>query len=64
MWFIRVFRIQEETGATPGHHAATHSAGPANHRHYGRRIMRQMLVAAAIAAGLLALWAALLPLAA
>ncbi|HUB15851.1 MAG TPA: hypothetical protein VMB34_28145 [Acetobacteraceae bacterium] len=30
----------------------------------GRRIMRQMLIAAAIAAGLVALWAALLPLAA
>lgn len=32
--------------------------------HRGRRIMRQMLIAAAIAAGLVALWAALLPIAA
>jgi hypothetical protein len=30
----------------------------------GRTIMRQMFIAAAIAAGLVALWAALLPLAA
>jgi len=28
----------------------------------GRRFMRQMLIAAAIAAGLVALWAALVPL--
>lgn len=31
-------------------------------RQRGRTIMRQMLIAAAIAAGLVALWAALLPL--
>jgi len=32
--------------------------------HRGRTVMRQMLIAAAIAAGLVALWVALLPIAA
>jgi hypothetical protein len=64
MWFIRMFQIQQGSGGRPGHHSATHSPVPALQRHNGRRIMRQMLVAATIAASLLALWAALLPLAA
>ena len=44
--------------------SAALSAATARNPQRGRRIMRQMPIAAAIAAGLIALWAALLPLAA
>jgi hypothetical protein len=58
------FRTLKKTNGTPGHDFDMLSSVPAQHRHRGRKIMRQMLIAAAIAAGLVALWAALLPLAA
>jgi hypothetical protein len=64
MWFIPGFRTPVKTSDTPGRRAATLSPAPAHHRHRGRTIMRQVLIAAAIAAGLVALWAALLPIAA
>jgi hypothetical protein len=64
MWIIPALQEAETTGDTPGRDAATPSSAPAHNRHRGRTIMRQMLIAAAIAAGLVALWAALLPLAA
>jgi hypothetical protein len=58
------FRAFGKTGASSSHDIDTLSSVPARHRHRGRTFMRQMLIAAAIAAGLVALWAALLPLAA
>jgi ferric-dicitrate binding protein FerR (iron transport regulator) len=57
-------QASETTGDRSGQDATTPSAAPARNRHRRRVIMRQMLIAAAIAAGLVALWAALLPLAA
>jgi hypothetical protein len=57
-------RPPEPTGEMPGGDGTTPRPEPANQRHRGRTIMRQMLIAAAIAAGLVALWAALLPIAA
>ena len=64
MWFIPGFPVVLKIGEMPHDHAATLDPALAHHRHRGRTIMRQMLVAAAIAAGLVALWVALLPLAA
>lgn len=64
MWLNSSLRPSEPTGGMPGSDAITPRPEPANHRHRGRTIMRQMLIAAAIAAGLVALWAALLPIAA
>lgn len=58
------FRPSEQIGGTPYDNGAAVTRAPAHQRHLGRKIMRQMLIAAAIAAGLVALWAALLPLAA
>jgi hypothetical protein len=58
------FRALGRTRGTSGHDFDMLSSVPTHHRHRGRRLMRQMLIAAAIAAGLVALWAALLPLAA
>ena len=61
-------QIQRRDLFAPGDDTADRStelyAAMARHPQRGRRIMRQMLIAAAIAAGLIALWAALLPLAA
>jgi hypothetical protein len=56
--------MQVKIGAPPARRTATASPALPHHRHHGRTIMRQMLIAAAIAAGLVALWAVLLPLAA
>lgn len=64
MWLNSSLRPLEPTGDMPGGDGTTPRPKPANHPHRGRRIMRQMLIAAAIAAGLVALWAALLPIAA
>jgi hypothetical protein len=64
MRLIPGFRAQEKTGDTSSRHAATPSPARVHHRHRRRTIMRQMLIAAAIAAGLVAIWAALLPIAA
>ena len=64
MWLKAGRRAREEPGEATGRHTAAPFPSPARHRHRGRTIMRQMLIAAAIAAGLVALWAALLPLAA
>jgi hypothetical protein len=64
MWMIPALQIQANSGDPNEPHAARLSPAPARHRQNGRTIMRQMLIAATIAAGLVALWAALLPLAA
>ncbi len=64
MWIMSALQASQTPGDMPGRDAATPSSAPAHNRHRGRTIMRQMLIAAAIAAGLVALWAALLPLAA
>jgi hypothetical protein len=64
MWIIPALQIPEKTGAGSDPQAAALPTMPAHHRQNGRTIMRQMLIAAAIAVGLVALWAALLPLAA
>lgn len=64
MWTIPALQTQADSDDRYGSHTAMPSQAPAQHRHQGRTIMRQMLIAAAIAAGLVALWAALLPLAA
>jgi hypothetical protein len=64
MWMIRALQTRANSGDLHDGHAVTPFPAPAQHRHQGRTIMRQMLIAAAIAAGLVALWAALLPLAA
>jgi hypothetical protein len=64
MWLIPGFPIALKVIDPPHRHAATRNPVLVPHPHRGRAIMRQMFVAAAIAAGLVALWAALLPLAA
>jgi len=64
MWMIPVLQTQANSGDPHDRQVATLAPAPAQHRHQGRTIMRQMLIAAVIAAGLVALWAALLPLAA
>lgn len=50
--------------AAPDSTVGSDVVSPVRQPHRGRRVMRQMLIAAAIAAGLVALWAALLPIAA
>jgi hypothetical protein len=62
MWGFPGFRSQENPGDPPGQDAATLFPALADHRHRGRKLMQQMLIAAAIAAGLVALCAALLPI--
>ena len=64
MMIIPGFPIPLQIGDTAHRYAPTHNPTLPSHPHRGHAIMRQMLVAAAIAAGLVALWAALLPLAA
>jgi len=64
MWLSSGFRAPGKPGEVHAGDAARPRPALARHRHNGRAIMRQMLIAAAIAAGLVALWAALLPLAA
>jgi hypothetical protein len=64
MQSISGFRPQAKPGDAPGDDAATVFPPLSHHRQRGRKLMQQMLIAAAIAAGLVALWAALLPIAA
>jgi len=64
MLIVPGFPILLNTGDTPRRPVATLNPALALHPQRGPAIMRQMLIATAIAAGLVALWAALLPLAA
>lgn len=64
MHFMQRLLELAKDGATPDSDVPALRRFVAGDRHRGRAIMRQILIAAAIAAGLLALWAALLPIAA
>ncbi len=64
MWLNANSRTQEIVANAPSNDAEAFPPVPVPNRRLGRKIMRQMLIAVAIAAGLVALWAMLLPLAA
>ena len=60
--FIHAMRAMAQDGSAEG--GETGLSSPPSGRNGGRGLMRRMLIAAAIAGGLVALWVALLPLAA
>jgi hypothetical protein len=63
MWTIPALQTEPNSGDPTDRHAVMPSLASDRPRQNGRTITRQMLIAAVIAAGLVALWAALLPLA-
>jgi hypothetical protein len=64
MWMIPALQPRAEFLGMSPRHPAPPPAVPAQQHRQGRTVMRSTLIAGAIAVGLVALWAALLPLAA